>query len=37
MTPAEAIHWMILHRKREGIEALVEQVIRSSGEVTTER
>ncbi len=27
MTPLEAIHWMILHRKKDGIEALVDQAI----------
>jgi methylmalonyl-CoA mutase cobalamin-binding domain/chain len=28
MEPAEALHWMILHRKKEGIEALVDAAIR---------
>jgi 5-methyltetrahydrofolate--homocysteine methyltransferase len=31
MPPEEAIHWMILHRKREGIEDLVDTAIRDRG------
>ncbi len=31
MSVAEAIHWMILHRKRDGIEALVDEAIRDQG------
>ena len=31
MTPEEAIHWMILHRKKEGIEELVETSIQGHG------
>ncbi|MCJ7627708.1 MAG: homocysteine S-methyltransferase family protein, partial [Longimicrobiales bacterium] len=31
MSVAEAIHWMILHRKRDGIEALVDDAIRDQG------
>lgn len=31
MTPSEAVHWMILHRKGEGIEESVEEVIEGHG------
>ena len=31
MTPQEAIHWQILHRRREGIEDLVARAIESGG------
>ncbi len=31
MTPDEAIHWKILHRKRDGIEALVDEAIEARG------
>lgn len=31
MTPEEAIHWKILHRKKEGVEAFVDQAIRARG------
>ncbi|MDX1661051.1 MAG: methionine synthase [Gemmatimonadota bacterium] len=31
MDPDEAIHWKILHRKREGIETLVDEAIESRG------
>ncbi|HET6617808.1 MAG TPA: dihydropteroate synthase, partial [Gemmatimonadota bacterium] len=31
MTPEEAIHWQILHRRREGIEELVASAIETSG------
>ncbi|MFH1762829.1 MAG: dihydropteroate synthase, partial [Gemmatimonadota bacterium] len=31
MAPSEAIHWMILHRKREGIEALVDEAVAERG------
>ncbi len=31
MTPEEAIHWMILHRKKEGIEELVDTAIGARG------
>ena len=31
MTPEEAIHWQILHRRREGIEGLVAQAIANGG------
>ncbi len=27
MTPAEALHWKILHRKKEGVEGLIERAI----------
>ncbi|HUP18941.1 MAG TPA: methionine synthase [Gemmatimonadota bacterium] len=31
MTPEEAIHWMILHRRRDGVEAMVDQAIGDRG------
>ena len=31
MTPEEAIHWMVLHRKKEGIETLVDTAIGDRG------
>ncbi len=31
MSAVEAIHWMILHRKRDGIETLVDEAIRGHG------
>jgi len=31
MAPGEAIHWMILHRKKDGIESLVDQAVMERG------
>jgi 5-methyltetrahydrofolate--homocysteine methyltransferase len=31
MAPGEAIHWMILHRKKDGLESLVDQAVRERG------
>ncbi len=31
MTPAERIHWRILHRKKEGVEADIDAIIHSNG------
>ncbi|UCG76833.1 MAG: homocysteine S-methyltransferase family protein, partial [Gemmatimonadota bacterium] len=31
LPPEEAIHWMILHRKKEGIESLIDEAIRERG------
>ncbi len=32
MTPAERIHWRILHRKKEGVEADIDAIIHSTGD-----
>lgn len=33
MTPEEAIHWQIVHRKKEGVEALVDECLKSQDAV----
>jgi 5-methyltetrahydrofolate--homocysteine methyltransferase len=37
MTPAEAVHWKILHRKREGVEDFVDRAIREQAAGATDK
>src|SRR5690554_8201111 len=33
MTPEEALHWKILHRKKDGVEPLIDQAVERNGAV----
>jgi len=33
MTPEQKLHWQILHRKKEGVEALIDQALQNQGAV----
>ena len=35
MEPEEALHWHILHRKKDGIEALIDAAVEKIGAVAT--